>query len=109
MRRYNSKQVSATKCTWTDKDDLKDVETTKIVYDEKPSCQRRLKFVTSCHEPVYFCNCPVHVGGLYLVDLGKDNYRCVCRIGRSDIIERFPDHYNFESFMTIPVVRPINL
>ena len=80
-----------------------------ISYKEKPACQRKLAYVVACHEPDYYCSCPVHVGALYLVDLGRDNYRCVCKIGRSELIESFPDHYSMESFMAVPVKRYINL
>lgn len=109
MKRLNRPSKLATKCTWTPEDDLLKTPTREIRYAERPNVQRRLTYVVACHEPNYYCNCAVHVGSLYLFDLGRENYRCVCRIGRSDFIERFPEHYSLESFMEIPTVRPINL
>lgn len=78
-------------------------------YKSKPKAQKRLSFVEACHEPEYFCKCPIHVGSMFLVDLGKDNYRVVCRIGRSDLCDKYPEDFSRDNFMEIPCVKPINV
>lgn len=79
----------------------------RIYKNIKPTKQTKLTFIESSHSLEYYCDCKIHVGEAYLVDLGRENYRVVCRIGKADLCEQFD--FCHDNFMRIPCKRLINV
>lgn len=92
-------QADAVKCEWNDEDDLK-----RPKKDIKPSSsvQRKLSFVKESHTLNYFCDCKIHTGLCYLVDLNHNNYRVVCEAGRDKLLDKYSENFCHDMFMLIP-------